>query len=704
MNYKTLVEKRQDKTISDQVYSLYWRYLVFKNHYAVQMARAAENWNIYLPVDTEHGFGQYPSDVIASMIAQKRAPLTFNLAKPTCDQIASGLVQAPFDPTYYPINQEITKLTQVVQKAMYSDKEICNWGQAYFELVRAGCVIQGDIKMGITKEFHPLGNIALDSVLPNSVLYSPSWKTSIMKHCPRCFHEQWLEPQAAIEYYGNCKNADLIIPHLEMLRDTPVEYGGKTGAVPYAGEDGLSGPLTQFIHEYRMEMRKTKNTFIVTQHGDMQIPQELISTPGSVKDFLDQTFGFEKWDPDNIFEDEVPERVCIKSTIAPSVLGVDIIEEKKTEVQIGQIPFYSWSCDRVNGEPHGIIDQIKDAQRTVNYWNSLIQYKIQLEGGGRAKLVDKSKFESPEVAQDAIENCNDPTRIFPVKPGSMDEGGGPFKPVNISTGVPIEVYQHLDRIINQYWPLISKVTPASRGMQEHAGQSGYLYNLQKIQSDQMVYTIHYTLRQFWNQVYEGHLMQSALTYSKEGVQRVFYFNGGKKKIVLNERVEFPDGSVGIKNDMKTLKNIRHNIIISDQQSSPTKNMQDLQVMSEYFKSLQPLAAAMPASIGYTISAMTDKIDQFSEEDKENLSEIQGVELESSLAQLELKTLQTQIETEKARQALAEILQLAAMTPEQKAAQQQAQMQNQQNQAAGAGQPLPPAPIPQQAAAPALQGA
>lgn len=653
-NYDKLKEMHSDKKLSDQVYQIYYRYLGYKDYYTELFNRTMDNWNMYLPTDTIHGFGHYPLDVVTTMIAQKRSLLTFNLAKPTADLIASGLVQAPFIPRFIPVDKPITWLTKAVEKAMFSDKETCNWNQAYFELVRAGCIIQGDITMRAVNDYHKLGNIAIENCLPNSVMYSPAWKTANTKQCPRAIQEQYLMPSEALEYYGEINDQITALLKGELAQEME-QYGPRSGAVPFQGQEGRWGSAIQFIHDYHMETKQVKKVFMLTQEGEMEIPQNLIGNPNKVMDFLDKTFGFEKWDSENIFEDVDTEKICKKSTIAPALLGLSVIEEGEPEVQVGQIPFWTWSCDRVNGEPHGIIDQVKDANRTIDYWNSLIQFKIQTEGGGGAKLIDRSKFLSADVADDATEHANDPTKIFPVKPGAMDGGQKPIQPINMSTGVPVEVYQHLDRIINQIWPLISKTTPASRGLLEGKNQSGYLYNLQKIQSDQMVYTIHFTLKQFWNQVYEGYLTQAAKQYSNEGVPRVFYFRGGKESVVLNERVDFPDGSIGIRNDMSKLKEIRHKIIIDDQQDSPSKNMADLQVLSEYQKSIVPLANLFPASISYTVGAISKKIDQFDEQDKENLEDIQAAELEKAMTDLELATLNGQIEIEKKRIELKGVL-------------------------------------------------
>jgi hypothetical protein len=216
----------------------------------------------------------------------------------------------------------------------------------------------------------------------------------------------------------------------------------------------------------------------------------------------------------------------------------------------------------------------------------------------------------------------------------------PIKPIQ-NAQFPQEVYQHLNHMINVMLPHISKVTPAMRGLSEGSGESGYLYRQMKMQADMQIYTIHAGLRQFWNEVYEAYLMQAAQTYSNEGLERKFQYNGGRDSVTLNERVVDENGYViGVRNDVSLLKNIRHKVIIGDTQQSPTQKMELLALITEFIKSIPP---GKPATINYMMSKAVQMIDQFDSKDREALDAIGQKELQHSLTEIDLDTMKMKAE-------------------------------------------------------------
>jgi hypothetical protein len=627
--HQQLSEMKANGTATDDVINVYYRYLTAREWHNRHFARSAENWAIYSALDPELGLGQWPEESVAYMQSQRRQLTQYNITKPTIDLLAGSMVQAPFDPDFIPINSEITSLTEVIKKAMYSDKEICDWGSAYFELVRAGLVFEGVLKMEIDDTWDDLGNIKLSYCLPHSWFGDPMWKTPNTKDCRRCYHEQWLMPDQLQEYYGDrAPNLEFL---LSMYERGKFEYGPHSGVVPFRGDDGRWGTAVQCVHEYRMIKERRATSFIATEQGNVEIPAQL-QDAAEVIDWLNKSFGFEGWQPDAIYEKPEIINTCIKTTIAPALSMFTTIDERAPEVQIGQIPFFVWSADRINGEPHSVVDQVKDPQRTINYWHSLIQHKIQTEGGGGAKFIERNGFANAEEFERARENYNDPTELFEVKPNQ-----NPIRPIINSQFNP-DVYNHLDRIINVMWPMISKTTPAGRGQVENSNESGYLYNLKVAQSQAQGFTMHYTLRQFWNQVYTGYLSQAAQQYSAGGLPRVFSIDKGKETVTLNEKISLPDGSIGIRNDARKLKEIRHKVIVSDVQQSPSKNMEDIQILSEMLKAIPP---TKPATIAYITAQIAKKVNQLDAESKDELEQIGEIELEAELLRLQLVTLQTQ---------------------------------------------------------------
>lgn len=636
--YQEMVKAKENPGYEPAVGDLWLRYQRAKEFHSRRFERCLENWRYYLALDPELGLGQYSMKMIAWLKAQGREVATYNICKGYVDQIAGGIMQSPFDPEFFPVNDEASSLTEAAKNAMYSDKELCDWNSAYYELVRAGLVHQGAMKMTITDRYHKLGNIALEVCLPNHWVSDPVWVTVNTRDCRVCWEEVMLMPDQALEIYGNKMPLTNDAKDLEALMSNymgrMVEYGRPNGATPFVNEEKSWGTGLKFINEYRMKREKYTSVVYHGPDGDMEIPDSLPDAQSKI-DWLTQRFG-QNWDPYAVEEIEDFRQVCMKETICPSLTWNGSICTAPSEIQIGQIPFWVWSADRVNGEPHGVIDLVKDSQNDVNTTNLTINHKLQIEGGGGGQFIDPAGFESPEEYEQYKLYRNDPSRSWTTAPGLMIRNGMvPARPI-LTGQFPAEVYKRLDHILNVMIPHTSKVVPATRGQTEQSGESGYLYNLKKIQSDQALYTIHYMLRQFWNQVYEGYMVQCATQYSLAGVQRKFTTSNGSHSTLFNEPVTLPDGSTGLRNDASMLRQIRHKVIISEVQQTPTKRMEDLGLMNEYLRSMGPAAANKPLMVGYLLSRMASLIDPLTKADKETLKELANEELECDYLALQLK--------------------------------------------------------------------
>jgi hypothetical protein len=631
--YKDMLNAKETGKLNDKVGQMFMRATRAKEFQTRRFNRSLENWRYYLGLDAEYGLGQWAAKVVAYMAAQNRQLTTYNFCKAYVDQIAGGIMQAPFEPEFYPVNAELTTLTEAAKKAMYSDKELMNWSVPYFELVRAGLIHRGVLKVVISDKYHKLGNIGFESVLPNTWWGDPMWVTPFTRDLRICWDEVMLMPDDAIQIYGK------IMPGFEKFidayRDKQKEYGAPNGPTPFASDDYKWGSALKFVSEYQMMREQVVRSILHHAQGDIEIPDSL-PDPAAKIAWLNQRFGEGGWDPYQIEEIQDYKNVCIKRTICPSISWGDFICERPTEVQCDQVPFLNWSSDTVNGEPHGIIDTLKSAQDDVNYTNSMITYKLQTEGGGGGQFMDEAGFSTPEEAEAFKKHRNDPTRTWSTAPGLLVKGGQvPVKPV-VKSDFPAEVYNRLNHIINTMLPHISKVVPAYRGQTDQSNTSGYLYNLMKIQADQALYTIHYMLRQFWNQAYEMYLMQASRQYAIEQVERKFTSADGKQSTVFNERIQMADGSIGLRNDASMLAQIRHKIIISEVQETPTKKMEDLNILNDYLRTIAPVVDSKPATVSYITSRMAELIDPLSSVDKEALKRIGDEEVETALAELRLR--------------------------------------------------------------------
>lgn len=640
-------------------------YQAAKSYHQRNLDNSLENWHFYYAKNPELGHGQYRLDVAQKLLAQNRALVQYNFCKPTVDALAGSLLQMKFDPNFVPVNTETTSLTEAIQKAMYSDKEMMNWNTTFLDLVTGGLIHEGWIKIVISDKFSKLGNIGIETCLPGSVISDPHWKTAIAGDCKRVFHEVWLTAEEMMDKFP--KERDRIQFYATKDRKIGLTYGTNRGVTGYDGSEVVSGSKYKCVEEYRVIEKATKCSYLMRPEGDIMIPKEI--PEDDIPQWLDATYP--DWSPEYIYEDEKKNKECRVRTFCEALVSEAFIEDGKSEVQIDATPFKSWSASRFNGEPHSIIDSVKDAQTNINYLESMLLHKIQTEGTGGAQFADRTMFASQDEYLRYVQNRNNPRAIFEMKPGLLERGQRPAMSVLRDTQFPNEAYAFLDRIMNQVWPHISKVTPSFLGRAEKDNMSGVLFNSMKQQTDLTAWTLHYGLRNFMNDFYEGYLLQAAQTYSNELVPRQFLVNGGREKITLNERITLDDGSEAIRNDASQLLEIRHKVIISEKPESPTEQMSNVGVYSELINSFASMPAAQ-IKVAFLGNKVMQNLPQIGQEDKEMLEEL-------GLKELELATINVEAQISQAR--------LLKLQADMQAAQMQAQMQPQPNPMAVA-QPQP----------------
>jgi len=383
-----------------------------------------------------------------------------------------------------------------------------------------------------------------------------------------------------------------------------------------------------------MVERKIKSEWVITQQGDIQIPDiPDIDKPAWLNRFAPD------WQPERVYEKEDKDNICIMTRICPSIGHTTVLDKGMTEEQVQALPFHFWSASRHNGQSHSVVDSLKDVQKNINYWESMLTHKIQTEGGGGSQFVDPAGFKDYNEYLRYCKEGNNPRARFETKEGLLIDGKSvPSKPVQ-NSAFPREVYENLNHMIHVIWPNISKVTPAKLGQPGQEEQmSGKLYDMMRVQSDIQAYTIHKGLNLFYNGVYESYLLQAAQTYSNEMIPRTFSVNKGRESITLNEPITLPDGRTGIKNDVSRLKQIRVKVIISEKQASPSEKRARINDLSNMLKEIPP-DKILTRSIVW--NKVINNLDYLEEDDREMLEQADTMELE--LAQY---TVLSQIEAAK----------------------------------------------------------
>jgi hypothetical protein len=634
---------------------------------------SVESWRFYWGRDSAQGLGQWPANLASEMIREGRFLATYNFCQPIVDSIAGGLMKAPFNADFSPVDGPMLEVTSALKDKLIIDKEMTDWGNALRQVAIAGCVFEGSVEMYVNKEYSKLGDIGLRYRLPGSVIYDPYIKTGRHRDFKKCWVTNWMTPIQMMEMWAD--KTDLIAsavverakrdgkdvaPIIRSLAEAQArmgdEYGNNYGITPYLISDSTWGTQYRVIAEYRMVPEKISHEYAITAG-------EPVIIPGNLQDAADKmewlNANVPEWQPDGIGVEEREENIQYVGYISPDLLTSTMLDSGKTEMQCGSLSHLAFSVNNQNGERAGIIGAIIDAQKSINNLQAMLTHKLQVEGGGGSQFVDPDGFRDEIEMKKYIRGRNNPRNAFVTQPGYLRKNPrGPATPT-VTSQSNSEATQQLQQIIETILPRISKVSPAWQGRSESTNESGYLYRQKRIQSEIEQYTLYESWRQFHNELGEMYLYGAANHYG-DGIQREVYNPKTKSTMAINEKV-WLDGKETIRNNFSSLKYSRHRVIITESEDSPTRKYETMSVATEAMKALPPQMSLNIIKLGGMIAA---SIDQFTPEDQEEIKNLTEIEMAFAMQQMKTQTVNMKLQELSAIQQIRAL----AMAEEQNAMQ------------------------------------
>ncbi len=666
LNQRTLTE-------TERVNRLYSQHQRAKAHDKKNWDRWQQNIRTYWGIDNNLGMGQWPANVVAELIQQRRLVTTFNLCKPSVNNFAGEILQSPFGFKYSPVDNAENSTTAKLNAQIYIDKEVADWRQIDLELVTGGLIMRSDIEMYIVDEYAPKKYIGLRPCLSGVLTWDIDWKTSKSGDAKWVDKESYLSAEEILDMYGsNAKTRGDVVKsalfntfgeaYVRMLAEWEAihgpEYGDNTGAVPYADRADIWGSRYKVIEHFEMRKVPRKIEYVVTEDGeDIEIPQDLADVSKKIEWLNDNVPG---WIPDQIFEETVYDKKQFVTTYCPGLSLNYILAEGPTDIQCNRLQFFPWSAYRMYGEYGGILDGVLDAQNVINWWESFLIHKLQVDGGTGSQFADPDAFQTLEDFHDYVDNRNDPKKVFPLKRDALRKyPNGPAMPT-MKASFPTEAYEHLKHLIGELWPKLSGVTPASRGESESATEPGVLYRMKKLQAQVERYVIHESLRNFWSEVGEAYMFQHV--HMRSGKRIEFYDKKTKSKLVWNDRQIVQDDygrQVEVMIDpVHMLKSQRHKISVVESEDSPTRKDEVVQGSIEVAK---VIPATKPVTLMDLTHEITKNVNIFDEEQKlmleDNHQKERGQALQqiaTTTAALRLQELQAQVQIKELEARLQQI--------------------------------------------------
>lgn len=702
-----MIIKRQ---LSEQEYALKIerKYDNAKAYDQKNFDRIMQLWRMYWSIDNERGLGAIPAGVVTEMIRLGKQPGAYNLCRPTVDNITGGIMSAPFGFGLAPVDTEVSSLLYAAKDIQYAEQEIMNWRLHRMEAIIGGQIGKSDTELYIDKTKWGKPYIGRRTRLAGTVIYDPAWKSPVSGDCRECYVEDMLTPMQMLGLYKGKENeiTDAVMKKAkekglitEMARiqwEIGEEYGDNAGIIPYPDREDIWGSFYKVIQFYHMEKVKRKYEYCLTEDGEkMRLPPDLKDAQEKIE-WLNQNVP--GWVPDAVFTDTEEVDVQYMTAICPSLAPGVLLCNGPTEVQCGRLQFFPWSAYRANGEYGGIMDALKDMQLSINWIQNTLQYRLHVDGDGCSWYVDPDGFATPQEFE-RWKNCKSKaSETFKLKPGYLLKNPrGPAIPVQ-SSPYPKEAMDRLTHLIEVMWPKISKVNPAAHGNSESAREPASLYKMKKLQHDVEVYTIYEGLRNFENEWAEAYLTQMIATHGNE-LNRKIYNPRTKKTFTINktETRTLEDGTQidVIVNHIAKLRDIRHRVIITESDESPTRKVEIMQTAAELLKAIDP--NRKPITYQRQAYNLTSNTDTFSDEEKMEMEgdheleiETARQELKTRYAKLKVTELQTQAQAAQIEAQLQQIqAQKAALAAGQSLHPVTGQTVEQMSGGMGGGQPMTP---------------
>lgn len=599
----------------------------------------------------------------------------YNILKFKLSGIAGSLIRNPFDASYVADESEQADLTMALQQAYMSDKELMDWNNSFLQAYVASMIYQGVVRVYASNEHpaSPMGNIAIECFPPGTNIVSPDWKSGRSNDVRDIWTFSWLAASQIKEKYKTKKDiienelalqrmfgSQFEVDDINWNRDVPTRHGDKLLVVEhsYLKREKVIREMDTYTGTVFWEWLSDEHKMALAQENNV--------------------------DPTNIKKIDLWDDFAYTYTFSPALSTNFALLDEKDEFQCGRLRKIPLSSEYQNGKPLPLLDQVRDAQLTLNKRMQTIDNAAEssITGGS---YIDEAVFGMDNgKIEDYIKNATNPkyvarlkagaSRAFPNGIGQLPRGQVPPDLFNIANMI-IDLF---DRLLPQ--------PAASEGRTEKSGESGILF-AQKVEvAKTMQMTLLEQIRQFQNSIGEIYFFMAKQLYGKG--RRVFTDAKGQRKLVINDvRVNPLTGEEEVVNDFSGLS--RHKVVISEAPSGVNNRLMQREMSATLMQSFQGLPS-VSIQMGKNLIKSLD-LDSIQ---KEEALEAIGLEEERIRVQTQTAIANAQMALLQAQQMMQGGGQQAPPAPDMGAAQGGAEMPGEQpmmEPQGMPGQPMQPEP-------------
>lgn len=592
--------------------------------------RCENSWKLY------SGFkhGQWSTEAVNDLKAQNRHIAQYNFIRGKVNGLAGSIVKNWLDIDFVPVDGKYSNLTVALKELFYSDKEMMDWNDEYLLAVIDGLVYGCVEQMTINTRYNDIGNIGFERILPGHIVLDPHWKTNSGWDLRKTWKVAYLTPKEIMDIYDH--KSDRIKERVELmaLQGQTYQDDQTSDTIPHFNLDTIYGTKYRVIEFHHLEQEKKEFEFVVgiDDKPDTKIPE-------GTKVFKQEWLMSNRIDTSNgIIKKKAMVDTYFISTICPDLDNTEMLEDRKSEIQIGRLPFFVWAAARINGKNSGIVELLEDVQLSINKRESLLEHIIATSAVGGI-MIDPAIVGNDNRKAEALKrNINKPNLVELTESGALASGREFFKRLPQIEYQP-EIHEQLERM-SDYMDKISQQTATMEGRNESSHDTGILFARRQIQSEIAQTVLVKGLERYWNEKGEAYLLFAPQLYG--GTYREFTtssYEGSAQHgaMSINDTVETPVGQITI-NDITTLP--RHKVIVTQSPQGITVRATERAISAELLRSLSDGSPVSKAQLTKNIMETLDNKDA----DRTKLQE--AAELEYQFA---VETIKTQIMGMKAQQ-------------------------------------------------------
>ena len=521
-------------------YDKYWR---------SDINRYVENARMFWGIN----YGQWPSEVVEFLRGQGRVPPTFNFTMDKIETFVGSIMGNTFDIKFSPISGQYDSLSLKLQDMYISDKINLDWDICEMETLLDCAVAVGYKRMYVSDKMHWLGNIAWERPNPRHIRLDPSFKSSDPYRLRSYYREELMTPEEIFINYDTHSERLKELRKREMIEG--IDHGENMGPA-YKTMEAKWGGLHRVIEFHWIDSKErywefdTKNNIPFPDAGYKL---------GSDEDrsFKIQYIKNTGLRPEDIVYQKQKTTTKYIQACAPSINAELLLIDGPDRIQVGNcnlLPL-GWKYE---GQYAGIVDRLKDLQRSYNKGEMLIEDQ-QMRSARGGKIWDKALAGGDSSLEQQIEEAwNDPAANVWAATGSTANLGqhGGVIPLN-SNPVSNDIFNQQQRREKNF-DRFSKVPAAQESRSEYAGEPASIFkdkNAVAILGQRMYQMIVQADKKHEAEMYAR---QAKITYS--GVPREFSSIKSKKSVTINKNSYNENGLPVVLDDIRMLPEQKVNLV------------------------------------------------------------------------------------------------------------------------------------------------